>query len=421
VGVPVLSLAWKSLLNRRGTALLTVLSIALSVALLVGVERLRTETRASFANTISGTDLIVGARTGPVQLLLYAVFRIGHATNNISWESYRDIAAHPRVAWAIPISLGDSHRGYPVLGTTPAYFEHYRYGRGRALVVTEGAPFSDLYDAVLGAEVAKALGYGLGDSVVIAHGASDVAFARHDDHPFRVAGILAPTGTPVDRTVHVSLEGIEAIHVGWEGGAPLPGRVVDADAARTMDLAPKAITAALVGLTSRISTFQVQRFVNDYRAEPLMAILPGVALAELWGLIAVGERALLLVSGFVVVVGLFGLLTALLTSLGERRREMAILRSVGARPAHVFALILGEALALTLLGILVGLGLLYGALLVAQPLILSAMGIFVAVGTLSPHEMMLLVLVLAAGFLVGLIPGYRAYRLSLADGLSIRV
>lgn len=419
--MPILSLAWKSLLNRRGTALLTVLSIGLSVALLVGVERLRTETRASFANTISGTDLIVGARTGPVQLLLYAVFRIGHATNNISWESYLDIAAHPRVAWSIPISLGDSHRGYPVLGTTPAYFDHYRYGRGRALVLAEGAPFSDLYDAVLGADVAKALGYGSGDSIVIAHGASDVAFTRHDDHPFRVAGILAPTGTPVDRTVHVSLEGIEAIHVGWEGGAPLPGRVVDADAARAMDLAPKAITAALVGLTSRISTFQVQRFVNDYRAEPLMAILPGVALAELWGLIAVGERALLLVSGFVVVVGLFGLLTALLTSLGERRREMAILRSVGARPGHVFALILGEALALTLLGILVGLGLLYGALLVAQPLILSAMGIFVAVGTLSAHEMMLLALVLAAGFLVGLIPAYRAYRLSLADGLSIRV
>jgi putative ABC transport system permease protein len=414
-------LAWKSLLNRRGTALLTVLAIGLSVALLVGVERLRTETRASFANTISGTDLIVGARTGAVQLLLYAVFRIGHATNNISWDSYLDIAADPRVAWSIPISLGDSHRGYPVLGTTSAYFEHYRYGRGRALVLAEGAPFSDLYDAVLGADVAKSLGYGLGDALVIAHGASDVAFARHDAHPFRVAGILAPTGTPVDRTVHVSLEGIEAIHVGWEGGAPLPGRVVDADKARAMDLAPKAITAALVGLNSRISTFQVQRFVNDYRAEPLMAILPGVALAELWGLIAIGERALLLVSGFVVVVGLFGLLTALLTSLGERRREMAILRSVGARPAHVFGLILGEALALTLLGILAGLGLLYAALLVAQPLILSAMGIFVAVGTLSAHEMMLLIMVLAAGFFVGLIPGYRAYRLSLADGLSIRV
>jgi putative ABC transport system permease protein len=419
--MPILILAWKSLLNRRGTALLTVLSIGLSVALLVGVERLRTETRASFANTISGTDLIVGARTGPIQLRLSSDFRIGQATNHISWASYEAIAAHPRVAWSIPVSLGDSHRDYPVLGTTPAYFEHYRYGRGRALVVAEGAPFADIYDAVLGAEVAGALGYGLGDSIVIAHGASDVAFARHDDHPFRVAGILAPTGTPVDRTVHVSLQGIEAIHVGWEAGVPLPGRTRDAAEARALDLAPKAVTAALVGLTSRIATFQVQRFVNDFGHEPLMAILPGVALAELWGLVAIGEHALLVVSGFVVVVGLFGLLTALLTSLNERRREMSILRSVGARPAHVFSLILGEAFGLTLLGILVGLGLLYGALLVAQPLLFSAMGIFVAVGLLTAHEMMLMALVLAAGLLVGLIPGYRAYRLSLADGLSIRL
>jgi putative ABC transport system permease protein len=419
--MPILILAWKSLLNRRGTALLTVLSIGLSVTLLVGVERLRTETRASFANTISGTDLIVGARTGSVQLLLHSVFRIGHATNNLSWASYQEIAAHPRVAWIIPISLGDSHRGYPVLGTNLDYFEHYRFGRGRELVMAEGTPFSDLFDAVLGAEVAKALGYRLGDPIVIAHGASDVAFARHEDHPFRIVGILAPTGTPVDRAVHVSLEGIEAIHVGWETGRPLPGRTLDPEQAGSMDLVPNSITAALVGLTSRISTFQVQRFINEYRQEPLMAILPGVALAELWGLIRVGEHALLLVSGFVVVVGLFGLLTALLTSLNERRREMAILRSVGARPAHVFGLILGEALGLTLLGILVGLALLYGALLIAQPMIVSGLGIFVAVGILSGHEMMLLSVVFVAGFLIGLIPSYRAYRLSLADGLSIRV
>jgi putative ABC transport system permease protein len=419
--MPILILAWKSLLNRRGTALLTVLSIGLSVTLLVGVERLRTETRASFANTISGTDLIVGARTGSIQLLLHSVFRIGHATNNLSWASYQEIAAHPRVAWIIPISLGDSHRGYPVLGTNLDYFEHYRFGRGRELVMAEGAPFSELFDAVLGAEVAKALGYRLGDSIVIAHGASDVAFARHEDHPFRIVGILAPTGTPVDRAVHVSLEGIEAIHVGWESGRPLPGRTLDPAQAGSMDLVPNSITAALVGLTSRISTFQVQRFINEYRQEPLMAILPGVALAELWGLIRVGEHALLLVSGFVVLVGLFGLLTALLTSLNERRREMAILRSVGARPAHVFSLILGEALCLTLLGILVGLVLLYGALVIAQPMIVSGLGIFVAVGILSGHEMMLLSVVFVAGFLIGLIPSYRAYRLSLADGLSIRV
>lgn len=417
----IFSLAWKSLVNRRSTALLTVVSIALSVALLVGVERLRTEARTSFANTLSGTDLIVGARSGPVQLLLYAVFRIGDATNNISWESYQDVAAHPRVAWTVPISLGDSHRGFRVLGTTPAYFEHYRYARDRQLVVAEGRELSDLYDAVLGAEVAQKLGYQPGDEVIIAHGASDVSFARHDDKPFRVVGVLARTGTPVDRTVHVSLEAIEAIHVDWQSGAPLPGIAISAEQARAMDLTPKAITAVLVGLKSKIATFQVQRFVNEYPEEPLSAILPGVALSQLWNLIGIAENALLIVSVFVVVVGLFGMLTALLTSLNERRREMAILRSVGARPGHVFALIMGEAGFLTLLGVLLGLSLLYGLLFLGQPIIESRFGLFIAIGSLSAYEWKLLAAVVAAGFLVGSIPSYRAYRLSLADGLSLRV
>ncbi len=417
----IFSLAWKSLMNRRSTALLTITSIALSVALLVGVERLRTEARESFANTLSGTDLIVGARSGPVQLLLYAVFRIGDATNNISWQSYQDIAAHPKVSWTVPIALGDSHRGFRVLGTTPAYFDHYRYARNRPLEIAEGQRFSDLYDAVVGAEVAAKLGYEIDDSIIVAHGASDVSFARHDDKPFRVVGILARTGTPVDRTVHVSLEAIEAIHVDWQSGAPIPGVAVSAEQARAMDLTPNAITAALVGLKSKIATFQVQRFVNDYPEEPLSAVLPGVALSQLWNLIGIAENALLIVSAFVVVVGLFGMLTALLTSLNERRREMAILRSVGARPGHVFALIMGEALVLTLLGVLFGLSLLYLLLLVGQPIIESRFGLFIEIGGLSTYESILLGAVVAAGFLVGSIPSYRAYRLSLADGLSLRV
>jgi putative ABC transport system permease protein len=414
-------MAWQSLLNRRFTALLTVISIALSVALLVGVERLRTEARASFANTLSKTDLIVGARSGPVQLLLYAVFRIGDATNNISWKSYLDVAEHPKVAWTVPISLGDSHRGFRVLGTTPAYFEHYRYARDRQLMIDEGQQFTDLYDAVLGAEVADKLGYKLGDPIIVAHGANDVSFARHDDKPFRVAGILGRTGTPVDRTVHVSLEAIEAIHVDWQSGAPIPGVTISAEQARKMNLTPKAITAALVGLKSKISTFHVQRFINEYPAEPLSAVLPGVALSQLWNLIGIAEKALLIVSAFVVVVGLFGMLTALLMSLNERRREMAILRSVGARPGHVFALIMGEAGFLTLLGMLLGMTLLYLLLLLGQPIIESRFGIFIEIGGLSQYEWILLGAVVGAGFLVGSIPSYRAYRLSLADGLSMRV
>jgi putative ABC transport system permease protein len=356
-----------------------------------------------------------------VQLLLYSVFRIGDATNNISWQSYQDIAAHPKVAWTVPISLGDSHRGFRVLGTTPAYFEHYRYARARQLAIKAGQPFADLYDTVLGAEVAAELGYRLGDEIIVAHGASDVSFARHDDKPFRVVGILARTGTPVDRTLHVSLEAIEAIHVDWQSGAPIPGMSVSAQQARAMDLTPKAITAFLLGLKSKVATFQVQRYVNEYPEEPLLAILPGVALSQLWNLIGVAENALLIVSAFVVVVGLFGMLTALLTSLNERRREMAILRSVGARPGHVFALIMGEAGFLTLLGALLGMALLYLSLILGRPIIESRFGIFVPIGGPTSDEWLLLGAVITAGLLVGSIPGYRAYRLSLADGLSVRV
>ena len=418
---PILHLAFKSLLNRRFTALLTLISIALSVTLLLGVERIRTEARNSFAATLSGTDLIVGARSGPVQLLLYAVFRIGDATNNVSWQSYQTFAQDPKVAWTIPISLGDSHRGYRVLGTDADYFTHYRYGDDRPLTLDAGRPFTDVYDAVLGAEVAEALGYGLGQEIVLSHGAgpSGTSFVDHADKPFRVAGILQRTGTPVDRTVHVSLAGIEAIHLGWRGGAA--GSSISAEEARQRDLTPKTITAFLVGLHSKTGVFHVQRAVNDYRREPLLAILPGVALDQLWGLVGVAEQALLAVSGFVVVVGLFGLLTALLTGLDERRREMAILRSVGARPAHIFALIAGEAAFLTLLGALLGVAALYATLFLGQPLIEGRLGLFIPVGHPGAHELALLGAVIVAGLVAGLLSALRAYRYSLADGLSVRV
>lgn len=417
----IVTLALKSLWNRRLTAALTVLSIALSVALLLGVERLRTEARASFASTISGTDLIVGARSGATQLLLYSVFRIGNATNNISWQSYQELAKLQQVKWSVPISLGDSHRGFRVMGTTAAYFEHYRYARDRPLAFSHGAPFANVYEAVLGAEVAAQLGYKLGERLVIAHGAGRVNLFEHDDKPFQVVGILARTGTPVDRTVHVTLAGIEAIHVDWQGGVRTPGLQLSAERALQQDLTPTSITAAYLGLNSRITTFTVQRLINDYPREPLLAILPGVALQELWDMIGVAEKALLAISTLVVLVGLTGMVTVILTSLNERRREMAILRSMGARPAHITLLIMGEALTLSMAGTLLGLTLLYALLTLAQPLIESRLGLFIPIDWPSAYELTLLAVVQLASIVIGLFPAYRAYRYSLADGMTIRL
>lgn len=422
----ILALAVKSLRNRKFTAVLTVLSIALAVMLLLGVERLRSESRESFAATISGTDLVVGARSSPVHLLLYAVFHIGNATNNLRWDGYRAIAARPEVAWTIPLSLGDSHRGYRVLGTTPDYLEHLRFGRDRRLVLAQGKPFVDERGAVLGADVAEALGYKLGDSIVIAHGAGDVSFSLHERHPFQVVGVLARTGTPVDRTVHVTLEGMDAVHAEAAEDAfdPLAAAAragADEHEHRAGKKTERVITAFLVGLKSRGAALSMQRLVNEYSGEPLTAILPGATLLEVWEIVGAAEKTLFAVSALVVVVGLAGMLVALLTSLSERRREMAVLRSVGGRPMHIFALILGEAAFLTLLGIALGVAALYLGLLAGRPWLESRLGLFIVVGWPSTHEFALMIVVAAAGVLIGLIPAYRIYRYSLADGMTIRI
>ncbi|ENM5741951.1 ABC transporter permease [Vibrio metoecus] len=416
----IINLAWKSLLNRKATALLTVLTVSIAVVLLLGVERIRTQAKESFANTISGTDLIVGGRSGQVNLLLYSVFRIGNATNNIDWLSYQEFSQHRAVKWTIPLSLGDSHKGFRVLGTNHSYFEHYRYGSKQPLTFSQGREFNGLFETVIGSDVAKALGYQIGSKVVIAHGISDVGFSRHDNLPFTVVGILAPTGTPVDKTVHVSLEAIEAIHVGWESGANL-GHQPSAEQLAKRDFTPKQITAMLIGLKSKIQTFALQRQINDYPAEPLSAIMPGVALHELWGMMSVAEQALMAVSVFVVVAGLLGMLSSLLTSLQERRREMSILRAMGARPQHVFALLVSEASVLTLLGIALGVSILYLLLAVAAPMIASQYGIQIALTGLTTYEWQLLGSVQLAGMVIGFIPALRAYRQSLSDGMTIRL
>ncbi|MGR5425463.1 ABC transporter permease [Vibrio harveyi] len=416
----VVKLAWKSLMNRKATAILTIMTVAISVVLLLGVERIRTQAKDSFANTISGTDLIVGGRSGQVNLLLYSVFRIGNATNNIDWKSYQEFANHRAVDWAIPISLGDSHKGFRVMGTNHSYFEHYKYGSKQPLTFSEGREFNGLFETVLGSDVAKQLGYKIGSEIIIAHGISDVGFSRHDNLPFKVVGILAPTGTPVDKTVHVSLEAIEAIHVGWESGARL-GPTPSAVELKARDFQPKQITAMLVGLKSRIQTFALQRQINTYPKEPLSAIMPGVALHELWGMMSVAEQALMAVSGFVVVAGLLGMLSSLLTSLQERRREMAILRAMGARPKHVFSLLISEASLLTFAGIITGVAGLYSILALLQPIIQQSYGIHLTLTALSPYEWMLLGFVQCAGIVIGFIPAFRAYRQSLSDGMTIRI
>ncbi|MBB1408534.1 FtsX-like permease family protein [Pseudoalteromonas sp. SG44-17] len=414
----LLKLAISSLYNRRASAFLTLFTIAVSVMLLLSIERVRVDAKSSFSNTISGTDLIVGARTGDIQLLLSSVFRIGHANNGVSWQSYQYIKQQRGVNWTIPLSLGDSHKGQAVLGTSADYFQHYKFAKKQQLRFSQGRAFAHLNEVVLGAQVAAKLGYSLGDSIVISHGMGNTSFHHHDDNPFTVVGILDATGTPVDKTLHIPLAAIELIHSGNHTSHEHEHEHEQHD-----DLTgePKQITAFLVGFDSPLYTLQVRRNINQYKPEALLAIMPGVTLRELWEMLTIVEKILLLFSIVVVLVSLLGMLTTLLASLNQRRRELAILRSVGARPWHLFTLISIESLLITFLGCLVGCGLFYLLMSLATGYLQSNAGITITIAMLSSYELVLIGAIMAAGFIVGLIPATRAYFYSLSDGMSIKI
>ena len=420
----ILGIALRSAWSRRGTLMLVVLSVALSSLLLLGVERLRQDVRENFAQSVSGTDLIVGARGGSLQLLLYAVFRVGGATNNVRLASLEEVAQHRSVAWMVPLSLGDSHRGFPVLATTPGYFERFRWGDRQPLQLAQGRAFSGdlpgLYEVVLGAKVAERLGYRLGERLTLSHGSGEMPNAEHTDKPFTVIGILQRTGTPVDRTLHISLQAMQAIHLDWVAGVPIPGQRIGAEQARAADLTPKQVTAALIGLKNRAAVFAVQRMVADFEAEPLMAVLPGVALDELWTVAGTAEQALLAMSALVAGVSLAGLVAVVLAGLNERRRELAVLRAVGAAPRHVLLMLAAEGALVTLAGVLLGIAGLALAIVALAPWLQAHYGIGLTLAAPSTTQWALLAAVLAAGLLASLVPGWRAYRLSLADGLSPR-
>ena len=418
----MLNLLVRSLWNRRGTAVLTIFSISISVTLLLGVENIRQGVRTSFSSAVSGTDIIVGARGGSLQLLLYSIFRIGNAPNNLSLESYNEFRNNRRVRWTIPLSLGDSHRGFRVLGTNQDYFKYFRYGSKKKLEFTKGKSFSEVFDAVIGSEVANNLKYQLNGNIIIAHGTGNISFLKHEDRPFKVVGILRPTGTPVDQTIHVSLEGITAMHIDWESGAPpLEEEGLSSEDIMKLDLKSEEITSFLIGLRSKIHAFDLQREINSYKEEPLSAIMPGVALQELWDILRTAETGLRVITWFVLFAGLLGMITALLSGLNERRREMAILRSVGAGPSTISFLLIFEAMVLTFTGILFGLFFLYITLFVSQPLLEAYFGLFIPINSISFKELILLGGILLTGTLMGVIPAFKAYRQSLVDGMTIRL
>ena len=477
----VLLVASRSLRYRLSGVLLTIASVALSVFVLLGVEHVRQEARSGFASTVSGVDLIVGARTGEINLLLLSIFRIGTATANVSWESVEQLDQQRNVDWTVPISLGDSHRNFRVIGTTQAFFSRYKYGAKQPLVFEQGQPFEAVAEVVLGARVARELGYQLGDSLVLSHGMADTSFTHHDQLPFAVSGVLAGTGTPIDNALFVGLEAIDAMHS--DGGSENhhaheapdaherhegheehdahedhdahEGRdehevheehVVheDHDAHEGHDAHEDhdtheehealddheehheahdhppigTVTAVLVGLSSPITTLQVKRWVDEYEGEALLAILPGVALTQLWELVGNVESVLLGISVLILVSSLLGLNAMLLASMRERRREIEVLRSIGAPSSFILSLLMIESLLIVSVGVVLAVGTLLASITAANTLFAETFGLMISSQILNPSNVTALGLIYLTAVIVTLLPALQAYRVSRSVGAA---
>ena len=401
----LVKLTVKSILSRKFTSILLIASIALSAFLLIGIQKIKYSAKVSFSSSISNTDLIVGPRSGDIQLLLYTVFRKGQAITNMSWQSLKSIQALKQVAWVVPVSLGDSHRNYPVLATTQDYFKYYKYGKKKSLVFKKGRPFKHYNHVVLGFEVAKKLKYSLNDIIYLSHGIGRAHLKTHRDSPFKVVGILKQTGTPVDKTVHISLQGMTAIHL-----SPAQRKLLqEKKTIKHESLTPSSVTSCLVGLKSKFHIFSVQKRITNELKEPLMAIIPGVSLARLWSTISTFDRVLFIVTILVTIITYLGLLLSLTMSLQQRQKELQVLRALGAHPSQLFMLLILESIVVCLGGVLAGIGLMSIGGVVLKPYLEEKWGLILSLNTVTLTELYLAGSIIVFGIIISAIPAYLAY------------
>lgn len=415
----MIELAWASLRARSLAVSLVIVSLTCAMVLLLSLERIQSATKNGFDQSISGVDLIIGPRSGGIELVLYSVFHLGRPTNNITMETVEDLAQDASIDWLVPIALGDSHGPYRVIATTDAYFDHIKVGQKESLEFKEGRAFENISEVVIGAEVARALDYQIGSKIYLTHGSGEALGKAHDDFTFEVTGILAATGTPNDQAVFVDLKGYELIHLGWQSGTrAFSLDSVDLDNIPPEALTPKTVTAAFVGLTSKLALFPVARAVNEYPEEAVSAIVPGIALSELWSIVGMVDRAFAFLSWLIIGISLITMVTMTIASLEARTREMTILRATGASPGYLSALVMIEAALIGLAAIGLAIIIVSATTVFARDLMTSQLGIAPDIAWLSPHELLIFAIILVAGLASSVLPAMMVYRRSVQQGLS---
>ena len=415
----MLSLLLKSIRSRIIPTSLVTISLMASMVLLLSIERIQQGAQEGFNQSISGVDAIIGPRSSSLELVLYTVFHLGRPTNNITTKTIDDIKLRSDISWLVPIALGDSHRGFRVVATESNYFEHIKYANNQSLTFLDGGVFSELSEAVLGSDVAEKLNYSIGSKIQITHGSIESTGNKHDDFSFKVIGVLNKTGTPIDQAVFLDLKGYELLHLGWQSGKKVFS-LEDIDLSSIPDeaLIPKTVTAAFVGLKSKLTLFNFTKNIREYPKEAISAIIPGIALSELWSIVGLVDKGFQLLSWIIIAISLIAMVTLIIASLDNRKQEMTIYRANGASPKFLAAMVIYESLVIGLVAIIGAVILVTIVTYFASDQLNLALGISPSFQWISLGEIKVFSIILIAGVLSSLIPAAMVFRKNLHQTLS---
>ena len=400
------------------TSLVTI-SLMASMVLLLSIERIQQGTEEGFNQSISGVDAIIGPRSSSLELVLYTVFHLGRPTNNITTKTINDVKQRSDISWLVPIALGDSHRGYRVIATEPNYFQHIRYGNNQPLTFSKGAPFTELSEATLGSDVAEKLNYSVGSEIQITHGSIESIGSKHDDFSFTVTGVLNKTGTPIDQAIFLDLKGYELLHLGWKSGKKVFSlEDIDLSSLPPDALNPKTVTAAFVGLKSKLTIFNFSKNIREYPEEAISAVIPGIALSELWSIVGLVDKGFQLLSWIIIAISLIAMVTLIIASLDNRKQEMTIYRANGASPKFLAAMVICESLVIGLVAIIGAIILVTAVTYFATSQLNLALGISPSFKWISLDEIKVFGIILLSGALSSLIPAAMVFRKNLHQALS---
>ena len=415
----MLSLLLKSIRSRIIPTSLVTISLMASMVLLLSIERIQQGAEEGFNQSISGVDAIIGPRSSSLELVLYTVFHLGRPTNNITTKTIDDMRLRSDISWLVPIALGDSHRGFRVVATESNYFEHIQYANNQSLTFSKGGVFSELSEAVVGSDVAEKLNYSIGSKIQITHGSIESTGNKHDDFSFKVVGVLNKTGTPIDQAVFLDLQGYELLHLGWQSGKKVLS-LEDIDLSSLPDdaLTPKTVTAAFVGLKSKLTLFNFSKSIREYPKEAISAIIPGIALSELWSIVGLVDKGFQLLSWIIIAISLIAMVTLIIASLDNRKQEMTIYRANGASPKFLAAMVIYESLVIGLVAIIGAVILVTIVTYFASNQLNLALGISPSFKWISLGEIKVFSIILLAGVLSSLIPAAMVFRKNLHQTLS---